>query len=227
MSVRISSKDITTGTMGNGTWQMTSTLRGRYVLFEQYFEVGKIPIQSGGNVVFKFTDYLNNVITVTIAGSIWTGNDIPSNLLILQNLLNLASTTVFTLSWDADNNQGTLMTNHLITVDFDDVLQTGIFLFGFRLDGVYIANNIPIYPYALDPYPRYINLYITETSSRYTTAIDDYPSLIIATRDSAFLQQNLVFLSGVNILHLAFTRQGQANRPLLFGNDWDLFFKPA
>lgn len=237
MSIHISSDDVSTGTLYNGSINLDKTLFGNFSIDLQTVDTGSIPWMWNGCKALRIISYdgldTENVTvnfdyatigssenTTAIADSFETTINTAMNGL----LAGFARTVSVTYTSDAitGNNYYTFTFDQEVTMEYSYSGSTVKYVFGKSEDEK--DTEFIVYSKYMTIDPKFIECYIDESPSEYNTSRGTFPTLLWSTKDSSLLGQEIEFVDETNTLTISLYRTNVPISPCPLPNKWDLIF---
>lgn len=233
MSVHISSDDVSSGSSYNGTFSFTETLLGLYKLETQYIDSTAIPWMwadcngllisattgmdsDSGTVSFNYASIGSSSDTTAIAASF------QSSVNAVTNAFVGAAARTCTVTYNSSLNVFSFAFNGTVTMLFPSPESTSRYVFNKFSDTT--GNTINLSATFIDVSPKFLEMYIDESITEYNTSRNSYPTILLSTFDSEFVNQEIEFINKTNTLTISIYRLNVPLAPVPITNKWDLIF---
>jgi len=247
MSIYINSDDYDSGSTSDGTWSINRTLNGQYNVINQQMEPQTIPWTWTGLVtlVFKTSGVGAPVNPYTIQVHLPTSIGLLSSLSAIATQIQTSIQSAFDTAEGVYAGYGrdvTVASDSIlktITLTFSDVVSlqwTSAFSTFNQSAGIPIPSGSPtdltdvtsivLSSKYMSINPKYLEVFIEESSSQYTTSHSSVPTLLFSTKDSEFTDQSFYIRGNVNQLNISIYRINIHTSPVPLSGSWNLILEP-
>jgi len=250
MSLFIHSDDFKSGgNSSDGTWEFTNNLKGNWHVIGQHMDSQTIPWMMNGQntLVFRIHDDRNNsgvYVDFEVNFDYATIGISDTPVIIVTSMVQSMQTAIDTVAIDdpyaATNvTSSTDTVNKTITFMFDaavDVLWQNNFIFvttilpAFDLPSDY-PNQLHVTSFTISYAnavidPKYLEVYIAESTTQYDTAFGSRPNLYFSTRDGEFTGQSFTIPDDTSNLTIQIRRL-HGTIPVTLSANWYLVCSQA
>jgi len=230
--INISSNDVATGVKYNGTYNLSRSVQGTYVLTYQNFTLGDIPwVYTGCNTLFlENYNNLGQQSTITFP-EMSDDDEISVRAWFTTGVATTGWVTVSSSSYDADTNIYTFIFSGPVLIRYDPDDSSIGYVFNWvyadplppgnpientlQIDGRYIRND-----------PKILEIHSADISSEAYNVNGDNPAFFISTNDNIINNQQIEFASPKSSCNLKIYRPANHGGTVPITNNFELIFKP-
>lgn len=237
MSFYINSEDYDSGDRSNGIWNINRTLQGEYNVISLHIEDQIIPWMWEGVDTFSFR-VSNGVDDYEFDVKIDASNGLLSNISTIANNIQTAIQAGFDNAENEDIGYARTVSHSIntslntITFNFNDNISI---LWGDSNSTINKAfnknntnqlnvNTFTISSIYINVYPKYLEYYITQSSTEYSTSHGTSPTLLVSTSDFEFTGQSFYIRNSVNFLTIKIYRTNINSDTVPLSDQWNLIF---
>lgn len=230
--IHISSEDVDSGNSYAGTWYINTTLQGLYNLKSQYMDTSIVPwIYSGCNN-WRFTwQTITSTDSFSVSDQAIYSDDPTIQLNYISTQLNTILAQVViddiyvtaNVVYNSVTDEFDVTFSESITVGWENDQCTTKYV--FNKTGNETGFSISLSRKYLTTNPKWIECYITESSSQYITSRSNSPALLLSTKDNEFTDQEITIRNPTTSLNIQLHRTNIPNIPVPITSSWNLIFE--
>ncbi len=214
MSILVHSDDFKSGNSSDGVWDLGRNLKGSWTVVGQSMDTQTYPWMFSGQNTLCFVVHadrsVSGVEVLMRAEFDYATIGSTSDLTVIANSMTATMQNMFDTAAIDDPYAATTVSNtvntgaHTMTFNFDaavDVMWQQDFIFettvkpSFNLPSNYpnqlIVTSFTISTTRMTVDPKYLFVYINESSSEYITTSASLPTLLFSTKDTEFIGQSV------------------------------------
>lgn len=234
MSIHLSSDDVSTGSIYDGSINYQETLTGSFKVNYQYISSTAIPWiwyecrmlrvtvnygegENFTNIPLDYESLQFEDDTSIIAASIQTSINAELNLFSEGYYRDC---TVVYVPVTNGSSYYTITFDDEVTINFDHDDCTARYVFN-KFES-WTGTEINIYDTFFTTSPKFLEMYIEESITEYTTSRNTYPTLLLSTGDAPTINQSVEFFNNTNTITFQIYRTNIPLSPCPIKNSWHL-----